>query len=175
MAEIFIHITDLLPFVEGQGSNIQGGHGEDALALTQAADHNFRSAAAFNSLAFNDRVGLYYAVYQIVVADVLAFIEAAQRGPAVSAADVLTFGDEARRVDADFGRHVLSLVESAAIITTKGARNTLVFTQVAAINAIRTFAVGQTFNLMDGSGFINSRERCKQYRTLNGPNSAGGA
>jgi hypothetical protein len=87
----------------------------------------------------------------------------------------LTFGDEARRVDADFGRHVLSLVESAAIITTKGTKNSLVFTQSAAVNAIRTFAVGQTFNLMDGSGFINTREKCKQYRTLNGPNSAGGA
>jgi hypothetical protein len=175
MAVIFLQVTDLLPFVEGQETNMQGGHGEDDLNLTDAADHNFRSAAAASSLSFNERVGLDYAVYQIAVADTLTFVEAAQRGPAAHASDVLTFGDEARRVDADFARHTLTFVESAVCVPTKGVQNVLTFVQSAVVKVLRTITVAQTFNLVDSCGIINTRERCKQYRTLNGPNSAGGA
>jgi hypothetical protein len=47
--------------------------------------------------------------------------------------------------------------------------------QSAVVAVSRTINVSQTFNLADGCGIINPRERCKPYRTLNGPNSAGGA
>jgi len=60
-------------------------------------------------------------------------------------------------------------------VPTRGVQNNWPLTQLAAVHLTRTLAVTQTLALDSGGTGINLDERCKQYRTLAGPNSSGGA